>query len=156
MKVRDLMNQAPVSCRSYTTLAAAGALMWEHDCGILPVVEETGKVTSVITDRDICIALSTRDAPASQIATGEVVRAEVFQCAPDDEIQTALQTMARERVHRLPVADSEGSLVGLLSINDIILHAEKGEAGQAEISYDAVVAVLQAICAHESLHAIAA
>jgi CBS domain-containing protein len=156
MKVRDLMSKALVSCRSDTSLAAAGALMWEHDCGILPIVDETGKVTSVITDRDICIALSTRDAQASQIATGDVVKPQAFVCAPDDELQAALKTMAGERVHRLPVVSSEGNLVGLLSLNDIILRAERGDAPKTGISYDEVVGVLQAICAHEPLHAVAA
>ncbi len=156
MKVRDLMSRAIWSCRSDTSLAAAGALMWEHDCGILPIVDETGQVTSVITDRDICIALSTRDAPASQIATVDVVKPQAFVCTPDDEIQAVLKTMARERVHRLPVVGREGKLVGLLSINDIILHAESSDSRKNGISYDEVVGVLQAICAHEPLHAVAA
>ena len=156
MKVQDLMSKAIVSCRSDTSLAAAGALMWEHDCGILPIVDEAGKVTSVITDRDICIALSTRDAPAWHISTGDVVKAQAFVCTPDDEIQAALKTMARERVHRLPVVDSEGKLVGVLSISDLILHAEKGDPKKTGISFDEVVGVLQAICAHEPLHTIAA
>src|SRR5215467_1479891 len=72
MKVRDLMTTNAAFCRPETNLAAVGALMWEHDCGLIPVVDDPGKVTGVITDRDICIALSTRDRQPSKIMTREI------------------------------------------------------------------------------------
>ena len=61
MKIRDVMTKAVASCRPETHLAAAGALMWETDCGVLPVVDERRQVTGVLTDRDVCIALTTND-----------------------------------------------------------------------------------------------
>ena len=61
MRVRDLMTKTVVFCRHETNLAAATALMWDNDCGTLPVVSESGKVIGIITDRDICIALGTRN-----------------------------------------------------------------------------------------------
>jgi len=148
MKVRDLMTTTAVSCRAETSLAAVGALMWEHDCGFIPVVDDAEKVTAVITDRDICIGLSTRDRQPSQITAGEVTNVPAFVCSPDDDIQTALKTMSQERVHRLPVVNSDGGLVGILSINDLVLHAEKGVGKKPKISYEDVVQAFQAICAH--------
>ena len=158
MKVRDLMTKTAVSCRSETSLAAAGALMWENDCGLLPIVSETGKVNGVVTDRDICIALSTRDGQSSQITAGEVAKPAAFVCSPDDDIHTALKTMCKERIRRLPVVNSEGGLVGILSMNDVVLRAEKGDGKKPEISYDDVVRAFQAICAHQpgTIHAAAA
>ena len=61
MRVQDVMTKAVASCHADASLAAVAALMWEHNCGQLPVVSDDGKVTSVITDRDICIALGTRN-----------------------------------------------------------------------------------------------
>jgi CBS domain-containing protein len=90
MKVSDLMSKSAVPCRPEMTLAAAGALMWQNDCGLLPIVNDTGKVTGVITDRGICIALSTRDGPSSRITAGEVAKPSAFVCSPDDNIHTAL------------------------------------------------------------------
>jgi CBS domain-containing protein len=158
MKVRDLMTTSAVSCRSETNLAAVGALMWEHDCGFIPVVDDKEKVTGVITDRDICIALSTRDRQPSQITAGEVTNVPAFVCSPDDDGQSALQTMSKERLHQLPVTNSDGCLAGILSINDLLLHAEKGTGKTPEISYDEVVQAFQAICSHpaETIHAMAA
>lgn len=59
MKIRDLMTKAVASCRPETNLAAAGELMWESDCGVLRSWMSSEKVISVVTDRDICIALTT-------------------------------------------------------------------------------------------------
>ena len=157
MKVRDLMTTNAVSCRPETNLAAVGALMWEHDCGLIPVVDETDKVTGVITDRDICIALSTRDRQPSKIMAREITTTPAFVCSPDDDIQTALITMSQERLHLLPVVNKERGLSGVLSINDVLLHAEKGLGRKPGISYDDVVQTLQAVCAHatRTVHAMA-
>jgi len=148
MKVRDLMTTNAVSCRPETNLAAVGALMWEQDCGLIPVVDNTDKVTGVITDRDICIALSTRDRQPSNITAREITTSPASVCSPNDDIQTALITMSRERLHRLPVVNSERGLVGILSINDIVLHAEKGLGKTPGITYQDIVQTLQAICTH--------
>ena len=148
MKVRDIMSTNAVSCRPDTNLAAVGALMWEHDCGLIPVVDEAEQVTGVITDRDICIALSTRDRQPSKITAREITAAPAFVCSPDDDIQTALITMSRQRLHRLPVVNRERGLVGLLSINDVLLHAERSLGKEPGISYEDVVQTLQAICTH--------
>jgi CBS domain-containing protein len=158
MKVRDLMTTNAVFCRSETNLAAVGALMWEHDCGFIPVVDETEKVTGVITDRDICIALSTRDRQPSQITAGEVTTAPAFVCLSDDDIQTALKTMSQERLHRLPVVSNAGGLVGIVSIDDVVLRAEKAVGKEAGLSYDEVIQAFQGICAHPAgtIHTMAA
>jgi CBS domain-containing protein len=56
--------------------------------------------------------------------------------------------MSQERVHRLPVVNSDGGLVGILSINDLVLHAEEGVGKKPEISYEDAVQAFKAICAH--------
>lgn len=149
MKVRDLMTKTVASCRPETNLAAAGALMWETDCGVLPVVDEHRKVIGVVTDRDACIALTTSDRRASSIKVGDIVATRVFACSPDADLQAALKIMREQRVHRLPVINKAGILEGILSMNDVVLRAQK-PAGRKkpEISYEDVVETLQAICAH--------
>ena len=148
MKVRDIMSANAAFCRPETNLAAVGALMWEYDCGLIPVVDDTERVTGVITDRDICIALSTRDKQPSKIMAREITTAPAFVCSPDDDIHTALITMSRARLHRLPVVNRERGLLGILSINDVLLQAEKGIGKKPGISYEDVVQTLQAICTH--------
>ena len=59
MRIEDIMCKQVETCRSEDTLARAAAKMWEHDIGALPVLGSDGRVTSVITDRDIAM-----DAPS--------------------------------------------------------------------------------------------
>ena len=61
MKIKDVMTPAPVVCAPGTTLAQAAAMMLEADCGLLPVVASDALV-GVVTDRDMYIALATRNA----------------------------------------------------------------------------------------------
>jgi CBS domain-containing protein len=121
MKVRELMTPNPLSCLLGTTLAKVAKLMWEVDCGVIPVVDEQGKITGIITDRDMCIFVAAQDLPARQIQVGTVASKAVFTCMPDDDVVAALGTMKEHRVRRLPVVDAGGVLVGMLSFTDIAL-----------------------------------
>jgi len=150
MKVRDIMAAQPKTASRDTTLAAAAHLLWGADCGILPVVDD-GKLVGVVTDRDMYIALATRDKPASQLTIGDVATAKVWACRPDDDVHVALDTMASQRVRRLPVSQ-DGALVGIVSMNDLVLAA----GADKPVRNDEVVATLKAICAHHAAPAAAA
>src|SRR5512145_915190 len=114
------MTGEPCTCSPETDLAAAGALMLEGDCGILPVVAD-GRLVGVVTDRDLYIALATRNKRASDVTVGEVVQAPVYTCGPDDDVQAALETMKQHCVRRLPVEGFGGTVMGIVSMNDIVL-----------------------------------
>lgn len=131
MKVKDIMTSSPRACTPATNLGTAAQLMLEADCGILPVVTD-GKLTGVVTDRDLFIALGTRNVPASQLTVGEVARQELWTCGPDDGLKVALGTMKSHRVRRLPVAGSAGALLGIVSMNDILLAAGQPKAPGSE------------------------
>jgi CBS domain-containing protein len=131
MKVRDVMMRTPASCSTDTNLAAAVEILWNRNCGFLPVVNAQGKVVGVVTDRDICIALGTRNRLAAEVQVGEVISGKLLACGPDDDVRTALATMAQEKVRRLPVIGNDGMLQGILSMDDAVLHAEAGRPGKA-------------------------
>jgi CBS domain-containing protein len=143
VKVKDIMTRDLKTCSLNTNLAAAAALMLEGDCGILPVVEEN-RLFGVVTDRDLYIALATRDKRASDITVGQVLQAPVYTCSAEDDVHTALDTMKRHGVRRLPVEGYGGIAVGIVSMNDIAL-----ASGPPKPVRDAdVVNAMQAICAH--------
>jgi CBS domain-containing protein len=153
MKVKDLMTREPRTCSPDTTLAAAAHLMWDGDCGFLPVVDD-GELVGVITDRDMYIALATQNARASHLRVGAVASAIVATCEPEDDVHSALATMKQARVRRLPVLGFGRTVLGVLSMNDILRVAGAGR----DVSDEDVVATLQAICAHHhpTPHVIAA
>lgn len=144
MKVRDIMMKSLAFCNSRTNLAAATEMMWVHNCGILPVVDEGQRPIGVITDRDICIALGTKDRRASEVTVGEITKGELFYCEREDDVRTALEIMGRKRVRRLPVLGKDGLLEGILSMDDVVLHAAKG----AELSCEEVVETYAGIAGH--------
>jgi len=146
MKVKEVMMRTPYYCQKETNLGSATELMWNADCGFLPVQTPDGKVIGVITDRDICIALGTRGRLAGDIVVGEVMSGKLYSCAPDDDIHLALQTMKEGKVRRLPVNAQKGSLVGVISMDDILLRAEPMSLGrEPELSSDEVVRAYRAI-----------
>lgn len=143
MKIKDIMTTEVRTCSPGTSLAAAAALMLDGDCGILPVVEE-GKLVGVATDRDMYIALATRNKLASQVTVGEVAKKLVWTCGPDDDVHAALATMKQHRVRRLPVEGFGGTVLGIVSMNDILLAA----GARGAIRSNEVVVTFQEICAH--------
>lgn len=146
MKVKDVMITTPYYCQPETNLGSATELMWNANCGFLPVVSVEGKVVGVITDRDICMALGTRNCLAGEITVGEVMSGKLYSCEPDEDIHMALHTMAKAKVHRLPVIALNGSLVGVLSMDDILFLAEPTSLGkEPELSGDEVVRTFQSI-----------
>jgi CBS domain-containing protein len=153
MKIRDVMRKQAVFCGLDTNLAAAVELMGKNGCGFLPVVGEGGNVIGVITDRDICIALGTRNRKPVDVLVRHVMLPEqytfpkLFTCTADDDIHNVLKTMRIERIRRVPVIDREGGLVGILSMDDIVLRACAG-AGKHDISCKDVVDAYKSICAH--------
>ena len=71
MKVQDVMTREVGFCRSEDSLATAATIMWEKDCGAIPILDAENRVAGMITDRDVCIAVGTRDKRASEIGVGE-------------------------------------------------------------------------------------
>jgi len=68
--------------RPGTNLGSATEFMWTGSCGFLPVVGEGGRVIGVITDRDICVALGTRNQLAGGIKVAEAMSPKVYSCSP--------------------------------------------------------------------------
>lgn len=147
MKVKEICTRAVRSCTRETTLAEAGWMMWEGDCGVLPVVDETGKVVGVVTDRDVCMSVATKHRPANQIAVREVIGTEIHSCRLNDEVRDALTTMRTAKVRRLPVFDSQGALQGLLSLNDVALAAKPDRTAKpTDVTYEDLALAMKAIC----------
>ena len=149
MNVKDVMTSDVQSCGLDTNLASAAKMMWDKDCGILPVVDVERQVLGVITDRDICMACATKNRAPSEITVGESLSGKTYRCKVSDDVHTVLDIMKREQVRRLPVVDEAGVLQGLISMNDFILLAGETKSGKAPaITGEDVARTLKGISAH--------
>jgi len=137
MRVLEVMTTETTSCSPVTNLAEAAVLMWKNSFGFLPVIGEGGNVIGVITDRDISIALGTRNQRPAEVRVWDVMPKKLFTCTSEDDVHCALKTMRSAQVRRLPVIDVAGALVGVLSIDDIVLKA-RGHVIGKDVSYEDV------------------
>lgn len=151
MKVKDMMTPSVVTCGPETNVGAAVEYMWKRNCGMLPVVDVNNKLIGVVTDRDICIALGTRNRLPGDLAVGEIATREVFTCRPNDDIHEALEIMAKKQVRRLPVVDKEGASQGILSMDDVVLHTDKDKLqGFCELTSEEVIRSLKKVYGPQS------
>ena len=104
-------------------LDRAAQLMWDRDCGALPVLGDDGAVIGMVTDRDICMAAFTQGRPLREIPVATAMAPEVISCRSTDTIAVAEELMGQHKVRRMPVLDGEGRPVGLLSLNDVVRFA---------------------------------
>lgn len=152
MNVQELMTRDVKTCHRDTNLAEVASILWESDCGALPVVDDQDKVIGVVSDRDICFAVATKGRLASEITVGEIAgHRPIFTCTPDDFIQDALATMKQHQIRRVPVVNHDGKIAGILSIRDVVLAAQAENRGaQQGVSGHEALSTLQAICEHRS------
>jgi CBS domain-containing protein len=146
MKVRDLMSTPPHTCRPDTDLGAIARMMWDHDLGFVPVIDASGHVAGIVTDRDICIATATRHLLPDQISAVQAMTGPVHTCVVDDSVDAALAAMKEFKVRRLPVVDASGQLQGVISMNDLALASDQ----KRKPAPGDVVSTLAAICAHRT------
>jgi CBS domain-containing protein len=141
MNVEQLMSHTVTTCSSSDTLDCAARIMWERDCGIVPIVDAE-KVVGVITDRDICIAAYTQGKLLEHISISDIASKPVVSVRPQDSADEAEGLMRKHQIRRVVVTDEGGGLVGLLSLNDI---ARRAERKPSDLSSDDVAKTLAAI-----------
>jgi CBS domain-containing protein len=151
MNVEQLMMRDVVSCKSGTDLAAVAMMMWENDCGSVPITDDENRPIGMITDRDISIAAATRRRPLSEIQASTVKQdGQVICVHPEQDVNEALGLMSSAQVRRLPVVDDGNHLVGILSMGDIVACLpDSGGGGPAgDLSREQVIETLKAIMGH--------
>jgi len=154
MKVEALMTRIVTTCRPDDTLDRVARIMWDGDCGCVPVVQADGEaptVVGMITDRDVCMAAYTQGRPLPAIHAATAMSREVCSCGPKDTVHQALTILQTRQLHRLPVIDDHGQLVGMIALADVVREAmhEGTKAARAEMA-ESIAKTLGAISAPRS------
>jgi len=153
MKVSELMTSDVKCCGNRTNLAEVAEILWRADCGAVPVVDERRRVVGMLTDRDICIALGTRNRRPSEVLAEEVMSKQVHSCSPDDDVQSALAIMQAKGVLRLPVVGTNDKVVrGILSFSAVVRQASQ----TGDLSHANVLGVLKRLSESRSSEAVTA
>lgn len=149
MRVEQIMTRQVSSCGTEDTLVQAAQLMWEHDCGCLPVCSGNGanRVVGVITDRDICMSALFKGKPLYELRVADAMSRQLQACRPSDSLTHVEKMMSQARIRRLPVVDDQGSLVGMISLADLAREAAReNTATKHEITETEVGDTLANIC----------
>lgn len=149
MRVEQLMTRPVQYCRPGDSLARAAQLMWDHDCGCLPVCASDGAshVVGVITDRDVCMCALFHNAPLADLRVAEAMAKQVTACRASDSLADAEALMRDARIRRLPVVDADGALVGMISLADLAQEAARRWATEtSELTESEISGTLAAIC----------
>jgi CBS domain-containing protein len=113
-KGSDVSTIAPTA-----SLAEATRILTEHRIGALLVTGAGGRITGIVSERDVVRALAQHGAKALQLPLTEVMTRKVVTCSPSDTVATLMELMTAGKFRHLPVTD-EGRMVGIISIGDVV------------------------------------
>ena len=131
--VKDVMTTEVVAVRRETTFKEMAAVLRRYRVSALPVVDDAGRVLGVVSEADLLAkeALSDpgpvaelvhrRDVrKAEGLTAGDLMTSPPVTATPDDPVEQAARMMHFMRVKRLPVVNSDGQLVGIISRADVL------------------------------------
>jgi CBS domain-containing protein len=107
-----------VTCRPGQSIRQALALLAEHNIGALVVVDESGLPAGILSERDI-VREAARDERLFARSVGEIMTRDVIVGVPEDDLRAVRRTMTERRIRHVPVV-ADGSLVGIVSIGDVV------------------------------------
>jgi CBS domain-containing protein len=157
MDVKRLMKHEVRTCRPDDSLNTAAQIMWEEACGSVPVLDEESRPIGFLTDRDICMAAYTQGRPLGDLKVESAMARSIVSCGSDDDLAHAMRLMRNNSLRRLPVVDSRGVLVGLLSLDDIACESQRNLRGATDHNLAAAVgdvygAIASTRCRRHSSH----
>ena len=161
MKVGEVMTAKVQCCAPDDSLAHAAQLMWENDCGCLPVCtgrDGEARAVGLVTDRDICMCALFERQPLSGLRVRQAMTQRVLACQPGDSVEQAERVMQQGQVRRLPVLSAEGRLLGIVSLADLARTATREGDTRVlgrDISDSEIGQTLAAICKPQASAAVA-
>lgn len=133
----DTNGRQVISIGPEATVREALYLLVLHNIGSLPVIENSGKLIGIFTERDVLLGECADTKHFHGQFMREVMTPNPVSCNMNDSVHEAMEKMSRHQVGQLPVID-EGKLVGLVSVSDLI----KSLYSQAEADKEHLMAYL--------------
>jgi CBS domain-containing protein len=130
MSLSSLLNRRVVTASPKDSLAKVGTLMEQENVGAV-VVTEADRPVGIVTDRELALAVCVRRASPDEHVQS-VMTCPVSTISKDEGVFAATQQMMEQAVRRLPVVDQSGGLVGLVSLDDLLLLLSRELQNMAE------------------------
>src|SRR5690348_5214702 len=125
MQVRDVMTPKPLTGSTNTSIFEVMETMFDKDIRHLPIVEGD-ELVGMVSDRDLRQfsrnLLSDGARAKAQLRTriGDMMSGDVISADPEDDVDDVIELMVENKVGAVPIVDSDGALVGIVSYVDIL------------------------------------
>ncbi|HSK38970.1 MAG TPA: CBS domain-containing protein [Arenibaculum sp.] len=126
---RQLMTRQVATVHVQDRVERAAQLMRECDCGALPVVNDSGRLIGMITDRDIVMRLIARGRDTRSARVEDAMTDRAYSCHASDDVEDCIEAMAHHKVRRMPIVDDRNRVIGILSQGDLAMFAGRRRPG---------------------------
>jgi CBS domain-containing protein len=126
--IKEVMTSQVKTCEPDATVMEVAKVMAQEDVGPVPIVEE-GRLTGIVTDRDIAVRVVAEGRDPSSTTVGEIASRDLVTVSPDDDLDSALEQLAQNQVRRIPVVDGD-RLVGIVAQADIARLGSDAKTGE--------------------------
>ena len=123
MNVAELCNREVIIIEQDATVLEAAKLMRQYHVGDLVVVEKRQGVSfpiGILTDRDIVIELIAGEVDFDAVTVGDVMSYDLLTVSEEEAIADTIKLMRDKGVRRVPVVNKQGSLEGIITVDDLI------------------------------------
>ena len=127
LRCRDIMTKGVVTCRTDAPITGVASIMRDHDIGAVPVVDETGKLVGIVTDRDIVVSGLTSDKSEAELRAEDCMSTDLYTANQNDRVVEMIREMGDHQIRRIPVVDGRDRLVGIISMADVAIQTNKDE-----------------------------
>jgi CBS domain-containing protein len=118
MLLHEIATTPAVTCRPAHTIADVAREMRENEVGCVVITDEAGRVTGIVTDRDLVVRAMANELPVDTAVT-EVMSHEVVKLHEEADLEAACNTMAAWGTRRIPIVHADGTIAGLVSQDDV-------------------------------------
>jgi CBS domain-containing protein len=127
--ISDVMTSNPRGVETSTPVADAARIMKAEDVGSVPIVEGN-RLVGMLTDRDVAIRVVAEGKDPQSTTAGQIASRDLVTIDPQQDLDEALQLMARHQVRRLPVVEEDGRLVGIVAQADVAQVGDDARTGE--------------------------
>ena len=124
MTIGAICNREVITVQRDATVLHAAVLMRQYHVGDVVMIENRKNKTvpiGIVTDRDIVVELVATELDCNVITVGDIVISKLTVIKDSAGVFEAIQLMASKGIRRLPVVDDEGGLVGIITLDDLLL-----------------------------------
>ena len=148
MLAKEIMTQGVEVCTDDETAAEAIAIMMRRNCGFIPIVRDhfDRALEGVVTDRDLALYFGWTDKRPSEVLLKDCMSRRPITVFEDTNLHQVALMMEEHLIHRIPVINHAGKLVGIITLKDLAEEAWRAKgSGRQEVTDQEIGEIVESI-----------